>query len=81
MRVNRRVNVAEKISHLDAVFYKAEPAKGDNAPQSFWCWPGQELIGAGGRCRKGIFFLVQACSPERLTLESNGDTLSLTYAS
>jgi hypothetical protein len=42
-----------------------------------WLWPGQELIGAGGRCKKGIFFAVAACTPEKLTVLGNGETLTM----
>ena len=76
--VNRRANLAETTQHSEAVYYNAQPVKGDNAPQSFWCWPGLELIGAGGRCKKGLFLRVVSCSAERITLEGDGGTLTLT---
>ena len=84
MRINRHANLADKAAHPEAIYYAngrqagAEPVRGDNAPQSFWCWPGLELIGAGGRCKKGIFFAVHACTPTCVTVVGNGETLTLT---
>ena len=59
------------------MLYKAQPSTQDNRPQSFWAWPGLELIGAGGRAKKGLFYVVQSASAERLVLEGHGETLSL----
>ena len=75
--VNRKYNLAQKLSQLNAVLYKAQPSTQDNRPQSFWAWPGLELIGAGGRAKKGLFYVVQSASAERLVLKGHGETLSL----
>jgi hypothetical protein len=63
--------------NLKVVHYKAPASKEDNRPQSFWCWPGLELIGAGGRTKKGIFYTVLACDEKRLTVEGNGEQLTV----
>ena len=76
MQENRRINLREKPE--GAVFYEAPPSSGDNQPQSFWCWPGLELIGAGsGRIKKGIFYVVQSCCPEKVTLAGTCEILTL----
>ena len=75
MRVNREENLREKPP--EAIKYRAPPTRGDNAPQSMWLWPGQELIGAGGQCKKGIFFAVSAVTPKKLTVVGNGETMTL----
>jgi hypothetical protein len=56
MEVNRVENLRAKPA--DAIYFEAPPAKGDNAAQSFWCWPGMEMIGAGGKVKKGGFVKV-----------------------
>ncbi len=75
--VNRKYNLAQKLSQLNAVLYKARASTHENRPQSFWTCAGAELIGADGRARRGLFHTVLSATPERLTLEVNGETLSL----
>ena len=81
--VNRACNLREKREH-EAIFLKG--------PEPFYAWPGQQLVGAGGLCRKGIFYTVSEIdehivleSGERLTREAAGKSLrlchALTYAS
>ena len=81
--MNRASNLREKREH-DAVFLKG--------PEPFWTWASQQLVGAGGLCRKGIFYTVSEIdehivleSGERLTREAAGKSLrlchALTYAS
>jgi hypothetical protein len=42
-----------------AVFVKAPPpTRSGNQPQDMWLWPGLQLIGAGGLCKKGLFYEV-----------------------
>jgi hypothetical protein len=84
MEVNRRENLAAKgVQDLQEnvlkvpVFFEAQSAKGDNAAQSFWCWPGLEMIGAGGKVKKGLFVTVQECSGERLVVTGGGLTTTL----
>ncbi|WP_353213255.1 AAA family ATPase [Rhodovarius sp.] len=76
MRVNRQANEAAKPP--DAVRYVAPPCRGDNAPQSMWVYVGQELIGAGGRAKKGLFYTVTACSAEKITVAGHGEPLTMT---
>ena len=81
--VNRTANLRERCQH-EATFLRG--------PESFWIWPGQQLVGAGGACRKGIFYTVASVgeyillqSGERLTHEAAGKCLracsALTFAS
>ena len=76
VQVNRRYNVFEARAHPEAVYVRAPPSKEDNQPQSFLCWVGQELIGAGGRCKKGTFFEVVSVGA-KLVLQGNGESVSL----
>ncbi len=77
MAVNRKANLNQKLMQDSAIFLKAPASKEDNRPQSFWAWPGQELIGAGGRVRKGLFYTVISCDDKHVTVEGNGERLSL----
>ena len=78
MRVNRVANELERVQHPEAILLKVgRVATKDNNPQSIWIWPGLELIGAGGRAKKGLFYRVVSCTDERVTLEGNGETLGL----
>ena len=78
-RINALANARERQAHPEAISIKAEGGCGDNAPQSFWTWPGQELIGAGARAKKGIFYTVVDATCTHLVVEGNGQTLSLTH--
>jgi hypothetical protein len=80
LRVNRMANDREKLGHPEAIHLKTSGLScGDNAPQSFWTWVGQEVIGAGGRTKKGIFYVVQSLSEDRIVVEGNGQSLTLTH--
>ena len=43
--------------------------------QSFWCWPGQTLIGAGGRAPRGILDTMKSCYIEGLELMDGNSKL------
>ena len=80
VRINRLANDREKQGHPEAIHLRASASScGDNVPQSFWTWAGQELIGAGGRAKKGIFYVVQSATEDRIVVEGNGQTLALTH--
>ena len=71
--VNRLRNLEEKPE--TAVLYRAtRTRRGENQPQNMWVYPGQELVGAGGRVRKGLFVTVMAATPDELILD-DGATL------
>ena len=78
MWVNAATNERQKLDHPEAILYKAKATLDENSPQSFWVWPGLELIGCGGRAKKGLFYVVQSCTPARLVATGNGETISLT---
>ena len=65
-RVNWERGSAEK--PLGAVLFKApETARGD-APEDKYLWPGQQVVGAGGRAKKGLFYKIKAVSAEEVVL-------------
>ena len=73
-------NDREKLGRPEAIHLRTSGLScGDNAPQSMWVWPGLELIGAGGRARKGVFYLVQSVTDDRVVVEGGGATLCLTH--
>jgi len=53
-----------------------------------WIWPGLQLIGAGGLCKKGLFYEVAEVTPEwcilqgglKLSHEQASKSLRLAYA-
>jgi hypothetical protein len=47
-----------------------------NQPQAMKVWPGLQLIGAGGRCLKGMFYTVVACDEAKVELNTG---VSLTH--
>jgi len=75
LEVNRKCNLLHKTLHPEAIKYEAPPRA--EHQQSFWAWPGQELIGAGGRVKKGLFYTVVSCDFKRLVVEGNGETITV----
>ncbi|CAE8607610.1 unnamed protein product, partial [Polarella glacialis] len=73
VQVNRFQNQLQKPE--SAIFIRAPaPTRAGNQPQSMWLWDGLQLIGAGGRCLKGLFFTVQSVTEDSVLLE--GQTLT-----
>ena len=71
MAQNRAQNLAEKTA--DAVYYRVRAGKrGENNPQHFWAYPGQVLVGAGGKVRRGVFVTVLAATEEGLVVDNGG---------
>ena len=65
-QVNWERGAAEK--PLGAVLFEApETARGD-APEDKYLWPGQQVVGAGGRAKKGLFYKIKAVSAEEVVL-------------
>lgn len=59
MRINRMRNM-EDAKDWDSVFLKApKETRGGNQPQDMILWKGLQLIGAGHRCLKGLFYEVE----------------------
>ena len=57
----------------DAIHFRYKAVSGKavaNEPQSMWVWPGLQLIGAGGKCQKGILTTVVACSETEIELST-----------
>ena len=80
MAINRQRNEDELSGKVGQII-KAPPAtRAGNQPQDMWVWPGLQLIGAGGRCLKGLFYEVAGVTPEWLILEG-GLKLSHEHAS
>jgi hypothetical protein len=67
--INRQQNQLLKPS--DATFIRAPVAtRAGNQPQSMWIWPGMQLIGAGGKCLKGLFYTVETIMDDVLFLNT-----------
>jgi hypothetical protein len=77
MAVNRETNLAQRLDHPEAILYKPPRVKEDNRPQSFWCWPGLEVIGHGAPTKKGLFYTVTSCDRKRVRVEGNGESVTL----
>jgi hypothetical protein len=75
--INAKYNEQQRREHPDAVQYKHSTSHEDNQPQSFWAWPGQELIGSGGRAKKGLFYTVQTADAKHIVLKAQDQILSL----
>jgi hypothetical protein len=81
MQINRRRNEEEVVSHNRPVVTINEPpgytrTRAGNQPQAMNVWPGLQLIGAGGRCLKGMFYTVVACDEAMVVLNTG---VSLTH--
>ena len=77
---NRRVQVNawrnRTLAPEGAIMLRAPLAtRAGNRPQDMWVWPGLQLMGAGGKCLKGLFITVTSVSAETVEL-SNGLTLT-----
>ena len=71
MNAWRNRNLAPK----GAVMLRAPPAtRAGNRPQDMWVWPVLRLIGAGGKCAKGLFVTVTSVFADTVEL-SNGASL------
>ena len=72
-----KLNQQEKLAaSADAVYIRAPThTRAGNQPQNLWVWAGQELIGAGGLCKKGLFVTVAAVNADAVEL-TNGQRLS-----
>ncbi len=68
-KINRQQNLQDKPS--DAVFIGAPKITCQgNAPQNMWIWPGLRMLGAGGKCLKGVFYEIESYENEIVTLVS-----------
>jgi hypothetical protein len=79
-KINRERNIQQRPS--DAVFIRAPKVTAHsghsgqgNAPQNMWIWKGLRLIGAGGKCLKGVFYEVESCDQDTVCL-TTGQSLS-----
>ena len=70
MRINRLRNMEDSKS-WDSIFLKApKETRGGNQPQDMILWKGLQLIGAGHRCLKGLFYEVEEVTAEMVRLTS-----------
>ena len=76
MTINRQQNLAMKPA--SAILIKAKRGKhNENSAQNMWIYEGQQLIGAGGRVRKGVFVTIMFIDETDSTITlDNGVTLS-----
>ncbi len=79
-RVQLNASEVKRRKPEEAVYIRAPTATvGGNQAQSMWVWPGQQLVGAGAKCAKGLFFEVGAVTEDRVTL-SGGEKLTFAEA-
>ncbi len=57
--LNRSANLREKPPHARFV----------SGPEPFYCWPGQQLVGCGHACKRGLFYSVQGVDSTHVHLE------------
>ena len=70
IRINRMRNMQEAKS-WESIFLKApKETRGGNQPQDMILWKGLQLIGAGHRCLKGLFYEVEEVTEELVRLTS-----------
>ena len=73
-KINRERNLQDKPS--EAVFVRAPKITCQgNAPQNMWVWAGLRMLGAGGKCLKGVFYEIESYENEIVTLVS-GEKMS-----
>jgi hypothetical protein len=67
VQINRKMNMFLKPG--DATFIRAPIAtRAGNNPQSMWLWKGQQLIGAGGKAFKGLWYYVEKLTENTVEL-------------
>ena len=70
VQINRQQNQLLKPA-VAATFIRAPLAtRAGNQPQSMWVWPGLQLIGAGGKCLKGLFYTVEGVDDDGVVLNT-----------
>jgi hypothetical protein len=81
MTINRQQNLAMKPA--SAILIKAKRGKhNENSAQNMWIYEGQQLIGAGGRIRKGVFVTIMFIDETDSTITlDNGISLSCEHCS
>ena len=54
---------------VDAIFIRAPiPTRAGNNPQNIWIWKGLQLIGAGGKVFKGLWYYVEKLTEDTVEL-------------
>ena len=79
MQINRRRNDEEARQRESLQIEEPQGytrSRSGNQPQSMKVWPGLQLIGAGSRCLKGMFYTVVACDEAKVELNTG---VSLTH--
>ena len=67
VQINRKTNMFLK--PLGSIFIRAPIAsRAGNNPQSMWLWSGQQLVGAGGKCLKGLWYNVEKLTEDTVEL-------------
>ncbi len=66
--INLKMNMLLK-PRVGAIFIRAPiPTRAGNNPQSLWLWSGQQLVGAGGKVLKGLFYTVENLTEDSVEL-------------
>ena len=61
-----------------AVLFEAPDAIRGDAPEDKWLWAGAQVIGAGGKAKKGLLYSVKEVSNDGCVLSGGGDEARLT---
>ena len=88
MRIDRQRNMQDALGKEGILLKATKETRGGNQPQDMILWKGLQLIGAGHRCLKGMFYeveelnekIVQLTSGLVLTHEQAVQSLRLCYA-
>ena len=69
VQLNRAQN--QLLKPAGATFIRAPVAtRAGNQPQSMWVWPGMQLVGAGGKCLKGLFYTIEGVDEDGVVLNT-----------
>ena len=71
MKINRIRNMQDAFGKEGVLLKAPKETRGGNQPQDMILWNGLQLIGAGHRCLKGLFYEVEEVNQEMVRL-SNG---------
>jgi hypothetical protein len=67
VQINRKMN--QLLKPVGAIFIRAPIAtRAGNNPQNMWVFKGQQLIGSGGRCLKGLWYYIESLSEDHVEL-------------
>jgi hypothetical protein len=76
--VNKIGNQREAREHQERFFFKAAcESRASDAPQDCMLWPGLQLLGASGKCVKGVFYVVKSAVAEGVVVTGPSGEVSV----